>query len=259
MGKQSCHDLRLLELRPIGQRKRPGEFFELRLENPGWDFSPGQFVMLRPVSWDLQLVWGRPFSIHRLDNQCLSVFFQVVGRGTSRLARLSPGDMVTVWGPLGNSFAVEPKARTLILAAGVGIAPFLGYVQQHPAKSSVRMVMAHRMPLECYPYAEIADLVQCESIFEETPNDLPRIIDFIGRQVAEYADDGLILACGPTPFMRTVANFAEQHGARAQVSLENRMACGVGGCLGCVCQDDTGHNVQVCTRGPVFWSDKVRL
>jgi dihydroorotate dehydrogenase electron transfer subunit len=64
---------------------------------------------------------------------------------------------------------------------------------------------------------------------------------------------------GPTPFMRTVKRFAKAYGARAQLSLENRMACGVGACLGCVTKDGAGRHVQVCTRGPVFWADKVEL
>ncbi|HKI82328.1 MAG TPA: dihydroorotate dehydrogenase electron transfer subunit, partial [Pseudodesulfovibrio sp.] len=58
---------------------------------------------------------------------------------------------------------------------------------------------------------------------------------------------------------RTVQRFAKEFGARAQVSLENRMACGVGACLGCVTKDGSGHHVQVCTRGPIFWADKVEL
>jgi len=97
-------------------------------------------------------------------------------------------------------------------------------------------------------------------MMEQCPDDLQCIIGKMKEMIHDYAQrDGLILSCGPTPFMRTVQTFAREFGARAQVSLENRMACGVGACLGCVTKDGGGHHVQVCTRGPVFWTDKVEL
>lgn len=75
---------------------------------PGWvDWAPGQFVMLRPRNWGSELTWARPFSISRVSPQSLVLFYQVVGRGTERIARLVSGDKVTIWGPLGTGFAVE--------------------------------------------------------------------------------------------------------------------------------------------------------
>ena len=96
-------------------------------------------------------------------------------------------------------------------------------------------------------------------MIEEKPEDLSRIIDTMRDLIREYAArDGLILSCGPTPFMRTVQRFALEFGARAQVSLENRMACGVGACLGCVTKDGEGITFR-CVRagrcsGPTKWS-----
>ena len=86
--------------------------------------------------------------------------------------------------------------------------------------------------------------------------------------MTEYAEQkGLVLACGPTPFMKTVQKFADEVGVRCQLSLENRMACGVGACLGCVSKTTEkwpvpakrGGQVQVCNHGPVFWSDQIEL
>jgi dihydroorotate dehydrogenase electron transfer subunit len=250
-----------LEVAPVGQLKRPDEFFEIRLAMPDWDgWKPGQFVMIRPTSWDLDMLWARPFSISAADEESLTIFIQKVGRGTARIASLKPGDEVAVWGPLGNSFAVEPQTPTLLLAGGIGIAPFRGYVEQHPHPENIRLFLAHRLPLDCYPYELLSRRVDSRCMIEEQPCDLDSIIASMREQIAEYAArDGLILACGPTPFMRTVKAFAAEAGARAQVSLENRMACGVGACLGCVTRDGDGHHVQVCTKGPVFWSDKVEL
>ncbi|SKA79708.1 dihydroorotate dehydrogenase electron transfer subunit [Paucidesulfovibrio gracilis DSM 16080] len=260
MVKKVCREVSVGEVLPIGQSVRPGEFFELRLENPGWsNWRPGQFVMIRPSDWDHSLLWGRPFSIGRVQGPDgdLSIFFQNVGRGTARMAQLSPGDKVVVWGPLGNGFAVEPDTPTLLLAGGIGIAPFVGYMEAHPTSQNVELVFAHRLPVECYPYTAFS---QCphSCLEENSSDDLPKIIKAVRDKVNEYRD-GLILCCGPTPFMRTVRTAALEFGARAQLSLENRMACGVGACLGCVCQDGKGHHVQTCTRGPVFWATDVTL
>ncbi|WP_243546908.1 dihydroorotate dehydrogenase electron transfer subunit [Pseudodesulfovibrio tunisiensis] len=261
MSLRNCRNVKVLDVVPVGQSKRPGEFFEIKLEYPDWDgWKPGQFVMIRPVSWDLEIVWGRPFSISSVGDGSLTLFIQKVGRGTSRLAQLKPGDEVAIWGPLGNGFAVEPERPTLLLAGGIGIAPFRGYVENHAGPENLKLFLAHRVPLECYPYDSLSRTVECESMMERTPEDLQRIIARLHELVAEYAErDGLILCCGPTPFMRTVQSAAAEAGTRAQLSLENRMGCGVGACLGCVTKDGSGHNVQVCTRGPVFWSDNVEL
>ncbi len=237
----------------------PGCFFELVLESPGWDaWTPGQFVMIRPVRWGFDLIWARPFSIAWADDKELRLFIQVVGRGTSRLAELVPGDTVTVWGPLGNGFAVE-EVPTLVLAGGVGLAPFMGYARRHPKPDLVDLYFAHRVPLECYPYAGLDGLVACREDCEQTPEDLPRIIEAMETRIQQYADKGLVLACGPTPFLRTVKLAAQAAGARAQLSLEHRMACGVGACLGCVADKPDGTRVQTCTAGPVFWATEVEV
>lgn len=259
MRQKSCRDVTVLEMRPVGQSEMPGAFFELRLEDPGFgSWQPGQFVMLRPPSWGVELTWGRPLSLCRGGEDWFSVFFQVLGRGTAKLATLNAGDMVTVWGPLGNAFAVEPETPTLLLGGGVGLAPFLGYSEAHPSPDRLELLFAHRVDLSCYPMERLAEGVKLTCVREKTPADLPAVIAAVEARVEAYKD-GLILCCGPTPFMRTVRNKALEIGARAQVSLENRMACGVGACLGCVCGDGKGNNVQICTRGPVFWAGDVEL
>ncbi len=259
MINQSCQDVTVLEMRSIGQSEKAGSFFELSLEVAGWKgWKPGQFVMLRPVNWGLELTWGRPFSISGSGEGWFSIFFQVLGRGTSRLAKLAKGDKVTVWGPLGNGFAVEENTPTLLMAGGVGLAPFLAYSQVHPKPKNLELFFAHRVPLDCYPMQRIQEQAKVTTMREKTASDLPAIIEVIERKVEQYKD-GLILCCGPTPFMRTVQKVALKIGARAQVSLESRMACGVGACLGCVCSDGQGNNVQTCTSGPVFWAKDVEL
>jgi dihydroorotate dehydrogenase electron transfer subunit len=263
MRNIQCQELTVLDVVPFGQTSTgPSNCVALRLENPGWErWRPGQFVMVRHPSFGLELVWGRAFSISRLARSGLSLFIQAWGRGTRRLAESVAGEKVVVWGPLGNGFAIQDK-RTLMLAGGVGIAPFVAYAESHPSPKKLELLFGHRLPLETYPYENASNLVPdmtARNFHEREPGDLPKFLDTVDEAVQRYADGGLILACGPTPFLRAVKGMALKHGAMAQLSLENKMGCGVGACLGCVVTDDKGEPVQVCSKGPVFWAHKIEL
>lgn len=258
-----CQELTVLDVVPFGQTSTGvTHCFALRLEDPGWShWRPGQFVMVRHPSFGLELIWGRAFSISRLVSSGLSLFIQAQGRGSERLSEANPGDKVTVWGPLGNGFAIQDK-RTLLLAGGVGIAPFLAYAENHPTPHKLELIFGHRLPLETYPFENAKNLVPeltVQSFHERSPDDLPVFLEIVDEAIMNHATSGLVLACGPTPFLRAVKQMAAKHGAMAQLSLENKMGCGVGACLGCVIKDSKGENVQVCSKGPVFWSHKIEL
>ena len=124
MSQSAFYDLAVIDNVPFGLTGSQGRFFALRLERPDWkSWAPGQFVMLRPQGWALDMPWARPFSICRVSTNELVIFFQVAGRGTEKMAKLRRGDKVHLWGPLGNRFAVEGGTPTLLLAGGIGIAP----------------------------------------------------------------------------------------------------------------------------------------
>lgn len=255
----ACRDVPILSVTPLGPEGAARGCFMLTLANPG--FAPavaGQFVMVRPQVFQNDPVWPRPFSICRLTPEKLTLFVQVCGRGTEILCRLVPGDTVTVWGPLGQGFAMEPEIPTIMLAGGVGIAPFVEYAATHPVPRNLSLVFGHRAPLSCYPYDAFAGLESRLALQEKGPGDLERVIEELELAIAGHAD-GLVVACGPRPFLVTVARLSRKYSARAQVSLENRMACGVGGCLGCVEKNALGTYVQTCTQGPVFWVEELSL
>lgn len=265
----ACLELQVLDLVPFGFSSGDASFYALRLQKPHWaDWKPGQFVMIRPAGWALDMLWARPFSICRVSRNDLIIFFQVAGRGTAKLSELKTGDMVHVWGPLGTGFAMEPETPTLLLAGGIGIAPFVGYAYEHPKPWNLWLEFGHRMPVGCYPLESISDKIMTSNHLEESPQDLQDFIEHIDMRIGEFAErKGLVLACGPTPFLRTVQSAAQKHGVRAQLSLENRMACGVGACLGCVCKTTDAWpdpakkegRIQTCTSGPVFWADQITL
>lgn len=264
---------------PFGYGGVDARFYALRLSTPDWPkWQAGQFVMLRPSSWGDEMPWSRPFSICHLTRRDLVIFFQVVGKGTDRIGSLKPGDSVEVMGPMGNAFAVEPEVPTLLLAGGMGIAPFVGYAMNHPTPWSLHLDFGHRMPVECYPFENFNEKIIAENYPERKPGDREAFLETIENHIRENVQQkGLVLACGPKPFLAVVQEISIRHGARTQLSVENRMACGIGACLGCVVKpllDDNGKNrssnpvikelqsglpVPTCTCGPIFWADSIEL
>lgn len=260
-------ELKVTDNVPFGQSGQRS-FYALSLERPSWaDWLPGQFVMIRPNNWGAEMTWARPLSICRVTQNSLVLFFQAVGRGTTRMAQLCAGDTVTVWGPLGTGFAVEP-VDTLLLAGGIGIAPFAGYIDRHPDSSRLSMLFGHRMPAGNYPSETLSQRIELDHFYEESPADLAIFQDKIRHKMDECKrSNGLALACGPMPFLHLIWKYAAKIDLRVQLSMEQRMACGVGACLGCVTvtsqhwadADKAGLPVQTCTCGPVFWGADVNL
>lgn len=263
-------------IRPYGDGDNP-QCFALDLERPvdpatgqplwtGW--KPGQFAMLRPAGWALEMPWARPLSICDVTDDALRFFFQVAGRGTSRMADLRPGDSIHLWGPLGTGFAVKADTPTLLLAGGIGLAPFIGYARAHAQPEQLRLMFAHRPASSCYPLERITAGVHAEDYPENSLADREHFLTAVSEGIKDMAArSGLVLACGPTPFLRYVREQALACGARAQLSLENRMGCGVGACLGCVVTPTAANPaagpdllpVRTCVNGPVFWADQVEL
>ena len=269
MDNQHFTRLKVLDLVPFGPTDPVAHFYALRLSKPAWQkWEPGQFIMLRPDSFGLEIPWARPLGICQLNARHLICFFQVVGRGTQKLAELKIGAEVNVWGPLGHGFVIEADTPTLLLAGGMGIVPFVGYVYRHPKPWNLTMLFGHRSPLSCYPVDSINEHIALDTLKETVPGDLDNLIFTLEERIHDLADqNGLVLACGPRPFLKTVQNFAQTFKVRTQLSLENRMACGVGACLGCVTKTTenwpeahhANNYVQVCTKGPVFWADQISL
>ncbi len=270
MSKAVSVQLKVLDLVPFGADKtEQHSFFALRLERPQWkSWRPGQFVMVRPTSFGFEIPWARPFGICHVTEQHLICFFQVVGKGTARMAELKQGDTVQLWGPLGNGFAVEPETPTLLLAGGMGIVPFVGYVHEHPKPWNLSMIFGHKASLRCYPIDSINERITVDTLRETVPGDLDNFLFSMRESMQEIAEqNGLVLACGPEPFLKTVQRKALELNVRTQLSLESRMACGVGACLGCVAhttdawpvEDKKSWPVQTCTHGPVFWADQISL
>ncbi len=262
MFDKSYSTLKVIDLVPYGN---DNTFFELKLTRPKWDnFKAGQFAMLRPQSFKLDPLWGRPLSICRMNDDELIFFFQAVGRGTNEMAKLQKGDNVAVWGPLGSSFELDGDKKTLLLAGGIGIVPFAGYIDAHPNKKNLKMLFGHRPSLDSYPANSMSSQIDFKNYQENSIEDRNSFLAKVEEEIKEHAqNDGLILSCGPTPFLKYVADISAKYNAKTQVSLENKMACGVGACLGCVCTPSDKNPISTelpqrsCVNGPVFWAEHI--
>ncbi len=254
----------------IGNRRTaPDHFFmTIRLPLSFAPPSPGQFVMVRE-SGPREPLLARPLSVfgfqRHVDHFVLELLYRVAGRGTSLFARLQPGDELTVLGPLGKGFTLPAGIkRALFVAGGVGVVPlifllhsgFLTAEAQHDtekifylgARSADLLIGLERLRGFC----ELGICTDDGSHGYHGP-----VTAMLQRDISGY-DPGetVIYACGPAPMIRALRLILKDHPIPCQVSLEERMACGLGACLGCAVAvrglEGKREYRRVCQEGPVF-------
>ena len=256
------HFKMVLKIDGLKDKVKPGQFFHLR---PGSDYDP----LLR-----------RPISVHRVGSQSniIELLYKIEGKGTQLMSRRSKSTYIDVIGPIGNGFKV-PKTQSnfILVAGGMGVAPLVALCDDLARfrKRTITVIIG----------AKTAELITCTREFQEvgakvivvtedgsmgekglatsvledvierfdvrktasaiTSKKAPRLT--IGSYVPEVG----LYACGPIPMLKSVAVIAKYYGIQTQASLEERMGCGVGACLGCAVKTKKGYE-RVCVDGPVF-------
>jgi dihydroorotate dehydrogenase electron transfer subunit len=275
----------LEKARVISQLAYDAEQFVLRLEAPrcAARARPGSFVH---IACDPSILMRRPLSIMRADARAgwIEVLYKVVGPGLHALASRKAGEELSVLGPIGEPFTPHPeRPRRLLLGGGVGIPPMVFLAErlldagEAGLKPLVLMGSEVPFPFRTRPSTLIvpgmpAGTIACMPLLEEwgVPSRLASRSDFPGcfaGMVTELADVWLaslghdeakqveIFSCGPTAMLEASAKMARRYGVPCQVSLEEFMACAVGGCAGCTVLVRTPSGPQmkrVCVDGPVF-------
>lgn len=217
----------------------------------------GQFISF--FSKDGSKLLPRPISICEIDkaNGALRVVFRVVGFGTKEFSQLKEGETVDVMGPLGNGYTLEGK-KAILIGGGIGIPPMLELAKSLSIEKSI--VLGYRtndlfLKNDFETYGDV--YVSTE---DGTAGTKGNVIDAIKEH---NIDADIIFACGPTPMLKGVKAYAAEHGIKAQLSLEEKMACGIGACLACVCKSkekdhhSNVNNKRVCKDGPVFYADEI--
>ncbi len=225
---------------------------------------PGQFISLYCQNEDTLL--PRPISLCEIDREkgMLRLVYRVVGAGTTEFSKLQPGEQVKVLGPLGNGFPLSESAkdkRAVVIGGGIGIPPLLQLARE--LEGNVTVVVGYRdantFLLEELQQAADRVIVATEDGSLGTKGN---VIDAMVEN--EVAAD-VLYSCGPTPMLRGVKAFAEKAGIPAYISMEEKMACGIGACLACVCKSkevdhhSQVHNKRICKDGPVFLATDIEL
>lgn len=206
--------------------------------------SPGQFYMIR--GWKDEPLLSRPLSIHDIDNNSISFLYQLKGRGTDIISKLHTGDAITLLGPLGNGFDVENiKGKIAVVAGGIGIAPML-HVLKNMKDADIDVYAGFRN--DVYMIDEIKRYAS--NVYVSTENGSCGYKGYI-TEIFNPIEYNAVLCCGPDIMMRKIAEVCRKCATPVYVSMESRMACGVGACLGCTCETEKG-NKRVCKDGPVF-------
>ncbi len=211
----------------------------------------GQFGHIRVAGKTLR----RPISICEIDRekQTLRFVFQIRGEGTDELAKTKVGDFLDVLAPLGRgSFPLlEKEKKALLLGGGIGTPPLLG-LAQHYGKNSIA-ALGFRNAASAILEEDFA--AAGAKVLIATDDGSAGYHGLVTDMVKEEKPD-VIYACGPAPMLKSVCRLADAWNVPCYISLEERMACGVGACLGCACAllDENGirYNGHVCKDGPVF-------
>ena len=212
----------------------------------------GQFVHIK--CGDSHLL-RRPISICDVEGTRLKVVFEVRGEGTEWLSRRKEGDTLNVLGPLGHGFDAG-SAKVLLVGGGIGVPPML--YTARCAAGEAHAVLGFRSADRAMLLREFEGA--CESVSLASDDGSLGYHGFVDAVTREKLREGgftAVLCCGPKPMLRSVAKAAEEFGVPCQVSMEERMGCGVGACLVCTCDMKDGTRKHACKDGPVFDAGEV--
>ncbi|MDE7031144.1 MAG: dihydroorotate dehydrogenase electron transfer subunit [Lachnospiraceae bacterium] len=225
---------------------------------------PGQFISV--YTQDKSALLPRPISICEADttNGRLRIVYRVAGKGTEEFSSYREGQRIDILGTLGNGFPLEAASgkRVFLMGGGIGIPPMLALAQAVTGAASVDVIAGYRdralfLAEDLSKYAPVHIATEDGSV--GTKGNVMNAIE------AEKLEADVIYACGPMPMLRVIRDYAAKKGIPAYISLEERMACGVGACLGCVVKtravDHHSHvkNARICTDGPVYAAEDVDI
>ncbi len=242
------------------QKRISDDIFDMwiRTENIAEKAVPGQFISV--YTKDASKLLPRPISICETDGQRLRIVYRVVGGGTTEFSGYNPGESIHILGPLGNGFPIQEGKKAILIGGGIGIPPMLELSKR--IMDDKNIVVGYRnkdtfLDKELKVYGNVTIATDDGSLGTHGT-----VIDAIK---ANGITGDVIYACGPTPMLRAIKEYAQANNIEAWLSLEEKMACGIGACLACVCKSteidghSLVHNKRICKDGPVFNSKEVDL
>ena len=209
---------------------------------------PGQFIEILVPPFFLR----RPISIHEIKEDSLVIIYKVLGEGTLKMTKMK--ESIDIFGPMGNGFPVEDQDIVLV-GGGVGVPPLYETAKQYLKNGhKVQVVLGFNTKDQIFLEEEFQAL-GCEVFIATMDGSYGTKGTAIDAIEAQEIQDPFVLACGPLPMLKAL----QTRYTKGYLSLEARMACGIGACMGCVVKDKEGHSLRVCKDGPVFSMQEVAL
>ena len=250
----------------VSQKEISKDIFDLRVKSEAASYAvPGQFAGIFPPS-DARILM-RPISICEADEGKREIRFvyRIAGEGTRLISGLKEGDKVDILSVLGNGFPLEAATgkKVAVMGGGIGIPPMLYTCREIFGRTAETEIYLGYRNNDTFLASEFAPYGTVNVVSEDGSTAYKgNVLDALKE--TGFTPD-VIMACGPMPMLRAIKKYAEEAGCVAYISLEERMACGVGACLGCVAKtvhkDEHSHvnNTRVCTEGPVFDATEVEI
>lgn len=224
--------------------------------------KPGQFISV--YSNDSGRVLPRPISICEIDREkgALRIVYRIAGNGTKEFSGMKAGETLDILGALGNGFPMDviKGKRVFMMGGGIGVPPMVQTAKE--AEAEVTVIAGYRNS-EIFLKEELEQNGTLVIATEDgSVGTKGNVMDAIREN---HLEADVIFACGPTPMLRAIKTYAEENGILCYISMEEKMACGVGACLACVCKSKDVdhhshvHNKRICKDGPVFLSTEVEL
>lgn len=218
--------------------------------------KPGQFLNIRVEDSSVPL-WRRPFSYYRVRGSTVEILYEVVGCGTDKLSGKKAGDIIQVLGPLGKPFSEKIGSKQRILVGGgCGVPPliFLAERMKKIDSTAPTLLFGCKTKEAVLPKSELAKLKGLVSYATEdgsfgTKGLVTKLLEKI--LIENDPEKIFIQTCGPKAMMMAVMALARKYGVEGELSFDERMACGIGACLGCVVETKEGRQTS-CKDGPVF-------
>lgn len=235
----------------------------LKIKNNIADYQPGQFVHLKIASDSTDPLLRRPFSIHETDNNkgIISLIYRKVGKGTKILSNYCSGKKIDLLGPLGQGFRTDfNNYNILVIGGGMGIAPLYYLVKKINKNNRPLVLIGGNNKKELEYFHTLISRLNLEIGVASMDGSVgyPGTVIDLWQKSERYKgyEPDFIYSCGPEPMLKMVQKIAREQKISGQVSLEERMGCGIGVCLSCVCKTKEG-NKRLCQEGPVLTLDEV--
>lgn len=223
----------------------------------------GQFINIKTEERGIDPLLRIPLGVHKITKKGISLLYKVVGEGTSLLSEKKKGETVSVLGPLGKGFdtsCLKKDSKAVIISGGHGIAPLYALAEESRKKTkdiTFLLGTSTKSHVTCAKNLRKMGIKVKIATDDGTSGKKGLVTCLLPEVINKTKKETVIFACGPKAMIAATASLAKEYGVKAQVSLDEYMACGIGACLGCAIMTKKGYK-YICKDGPVFDSDEIK-